>query len=144
MLLWNRIRSHTLGFNKGTKINDIMNECRVPREEGSEPHITIMVVIPGKYKDALSTLNVAKTDAKGWAVTHSQLLLFLTQECYVLSFKMTGSYLTLRTMSFDRKNLYENPDMSPNEVMEACDDIQGILTPQYLLKQLIRMLIKGC
>ena len=41
-------------LNKGTTIDGIMNECRVPREEGLEPHITIMVGYPWEIrKDAL-------------------------------------------------------------------------------------------
>ena len=69
-------------LNKGTKINDIMNECRIPREEGLEPHITIMVGYPWETRqDALKTLNVAKTMMqKGWAVTLQSTLLFLIQE----------------------------------------------------------------
>ena len=50
-------------LNKGTKIDDIMNECRIPREEGLEPHITIMVGYPWETRqDALKHVECGQND----------------------------------------------------------------------------------
>ena len=90
-------------LNKGTKIEDIMNECRIPREEGLEPHITIMVGYPWETRqDALSTLNVAKTlMQKGWAVTLQSTVVipYPGSKLYAEAIRMVGLELTQMTTS---------------------------------------------
>ena len=58
-------------LNKGTTVNGILSESKVLRQEGIEPHITIMVGYPWETKkEALNTLNLAKTlMQKGWVST---------------------------------------------------------------------------
>ena len=89
-------------LNKGTTIEGIVNECKVPREEGLEPHITIMVGYPWETrKDALSTLNLAKMlMEKGWAITLQSTLSFLIRElnCMLKRWRMDGSVLIRRIM----------------------------------------------
>jgi anaerobic magnesium-protoporphyrin IX monomethyl ester cyclase len=133
-------------LNKGTKIDDIMNECRIPREEGLEPHITIMVGYPwGTRQDALSTLNVAKTMMqKGWAVTLQSTVVIPYPGSKLYAEALKNGWFRIDPKDYDRFDMKEpvlsTPDMTPEEVMKLCDEIYKVfLTPQYMLKQLVRI-----
>ena len=133
-------------LNKGTKIHDIMNECRIPREEGLEPHITIMVGYPWETRqNALSTLNVAKTMMqKGWAVTLQSTIVIPYPGSKLYAEALKNGWFRVDPKDYERFDMKEpvmnTPDMTPEEVMKLCDEIYKVfLTPQYILKQLIRI-----
>jgi radical SAM superfamily enzyme YgiQ (UPF0313 family) len=133
-------------LNKGTKIDDIMNECRIPREEGLEPHITIMVGYPWETRqDALSTLNVAKTlMQKGWAVTLQSTVVIPYPGSKLYAEALKNGWFRVDPKDYERFDMKEPvmtaPDMTPEEVMKLCDEIYKVfLTPQYMLKQLVRI-----
>ena len=133
-------------LNKGTKIEDIMNECRIPREEGLEPHITIMVGYPWETRrDALSTLNAAKTMMqKGWAVTLQSTVVIPYPGSKLYAEALKNGWFRVDPKDYERFDMKEpvmtTPDMSPEEVMKLCDEIYKVfLTPQYMLKQLVRI-----
>ncbi|MGD0644134.1 MAG: radical SAM protein [Candidatus Bathyarchaeia archaeon] len=133
-------------LNKGTKINDIMNECKIPREEGLEPHITIMVGYPWETRqNALSTLNVAKTMMlKGWAVTLQSTVVIPYPGSKLYAEALKNGWFRVDPKDYERFDMKEpvmtTPDMTPEEVMKLCDEIYKVfLTPQYMLKQLVRI-----
>jgi anaerobic magnesium-protoporphyrin IX monomethyl ester cyclase len=133
-------------LNKGTKIEDIMNECRIPREEGLEPHITIMVGYPWETRqDALSTLNVAKTMMqKGWAVTLQSTVVIPYPGSKLYAEALKNGWFRVDPKDYERFDMKEpvlsTPDMTPEEVMKLCDEIYKVfLTPRYMLKQLVRI-----
>ncbi len=133
-------------LNKGTTIEGIMNECRVPREEGLEPHITIMVGYPWeKRQDALSTLEAAKTMMqKGWAVTLQSTVVIPYPGSKLYAEALKNGWFRVDPQDYERFDMKEpvmtTPDMAPEEVMRLCDEIYKVfLTPQYLLKQLVRI-----
>ena len=133
-------------LNKGTKIDDIMNECRIPREEGLEPHITIMVGYPWETRqDALSTLNVAKTlMQKGWAVTLQSTVVIPYPGSKLYAEALKNGWFRVDPKDYERFDMKEpvmaTPDMTPEEIMKLCDEIYKVfLTPQYMFKQLIRV-----
>jgi radical SAM superfamily enzyme YgiQ (UPF0313 family) len=133
-------------LNKGTQIDDIMNECRIPREEGLEPHITIMVGYPWETRqDALSTLNVAKTlMQKGWVVTLQSTVVIPYPGSKLYAEALKNGWFRVDPKDYERFDMKEpvmnTPDMTPEEVMKLCDEIYKVfLTPQYMLKQLIRI-----
>ncbi len=133
-------------LNKGTKIGDIMNECRIPREEGLEPHITIMVGYPWETRqDALSTLNVAKTMMqKGWAVTLQSTVVIPYPGSKLYDEALKNGWFRVDPKDYERFDMKEpvmtTPDMTPEEVMKLCDEIYKVfLTPQYMLKQIVRI-----
>ena len=133
-------------LNKGTKIGDIMNECRIPQEEGLEPHITIMVGYPWETRqDALSTLNVAKTMMqKGWAFTLQSTVVIPYPGSKLYAEALTNGWFRVDPKDYERFDMKEpvmtTPDMTPEEVMKLCDEIYKVfLTPQYMLKQLVRI-----
>jgi len=133
-------------LNKGTKIDSIMNECRIPREEGLEPHITIMVGYPWETRqDALSTLNVAKTlMQKGWAVTLQSTVVIPYPGSKLYAEALKNGWFRVDPKDYELFDMKEpvmrTPDMTPEEVMKLCDEIYKVfLTPQYMLKQLVRI-----
>ncbi len=133
-------------LNKGTTIDGIMHECRVPREEGLEPHITIMVGYPWETRqDALSTLNVAKTlMQKGWAITLQSTVVIPYPGSKLYAQALENSWFRVDPQDYERFDMKEpvmtTPDMTPEEVMQLCDQIYKVfLTPQYMLKQLVRI-----
>lgn len=133
-------------LNKGTKIADIMNESRIPREEGLEPHITIMVGYPWETRqDAMSTLNVAKTMMqKGWAVTLQSTVVIPYPGSKLYAEALKNGWFRVDPKDYERFDMKEpvmtTPDLTPKEVMKLCDEIYKVfLTPQYMLKQLVRI-----
>jgi anaerobic magnesium-protoporphyrin IX monomethyl ester cyclase len=133
-------------LNKGTTIDGILNECRIPREEGLEPHITIMVGYPWETRqEALSTLSVARIlMQKGWAITLQSTVVIPYPGSKLYAEALKNGWLRVDPKDYERFDMKEpvmnTPDMSPEEVMKLCDEIYKVfLTPRYLLKQLTRV-----
>ena len=133
-------------LNKGTTVEGIINECRVPREEGLEPHITIMVGYPWETRqDALSTLNLAKMlMEKGWAVTLQSTIVIPYPGTKLYAEALENGWFRVDPKDYDRFDMKEpvlsTPDMAPEEVMKICDEIYKVfLSPKYMLKQLVRI-----
>jgi anaerobic magnesium-protoporphyrin IX monomethyl ester cyclase len=133
-------------LNKGTTVEGIVNECRVPREEGLEPHITIMVGYPWETrKDALGTLNLAKTlMEKGWATTLQSTIVIPYPGSKLYTQALENGWFRIDPKDYGRFDMKEpvlrTPDMAPEEVMKICDEIYKVfLSPKYMLKQLVRI-----
>lgn len=133
-------------LNKGTTIEGIMNECRLPSEEGLEPHITIMVGYPWETrKEALSTLEVAKTlMQKGWALTLQSTIVIPYPGSKLYKEALNNGWFRVDPEDYERFDMKEpvmtTADMAPEEVMKLCDEIYKVfLTPKYMLKQLTRI-----
>ncbi len=133
-------------LQKGTKIDRIISECKTAREQGLEPHITIMVGYPWESRDnALQTVKLAKMlMIKGWAVT--------LQSTIVIPYPGTRLYSEAKEKGWFRINpddynkfdmsvpVLKTPDMEPDDVIMICDDIYKIfLEPRYIFHQLTRM-----
>jgi anaerobic magnesium-protoporphyrin IX monomethyl ester cyclase len=133
-------------LNKGTDINKIMTECQLPRKEGLEPHITIMVGYPWETRqDALKTVNVAKTlMQKGWAITLQSTVVIPYPGSKLYTEALNNGWFRINPTDYDRFDMKEpvltTPDMTAEEVMKLCDEIYKVfLTPKYMLKQLTRI-----
>jgi radical SAM superfamily enzyme YgiQ (UPF0313 family) len=133
-------------LNKGTTINNILNECKIPRREGLEPHVTIMVGYPWETRqEALSTLNVAKTlMQKGWAVTLQSTIVTPYPGSKLYAQALENGWFRVDPKDYERFDMKEpvmtTPDMTPQEVMNLCDEVYKVfLTPQYMFRQLIRI-----
>ena len=133
-------------LNKGTTVEGIVNECRVPREEGLEPHITIMVGYPWETREnALSTLNLAKMlMEQGWAVTLQSTIVIPYPGTRLYAEALENGWFRIDPKEYDRFDMKEpvlsTPDMTPEEVMKICNEIYKVfLSPKYMLKQLVRI-----
>ena len=133
-------------LNKGTTVEGIINECRVPQEEGLEPHITIMVGYPWEKKvDALSTLKLAKMlMEKGWATTLQSTIVIPYPGTRLYDEALRKGWFRINPKDYERFDMKEpvlsTPDMTPEEVLKLCNEIYRVfLSPKYVLKQLFRM-----
>ncbi|MDR1992286.1 MAG: B12-binding domain-containing radical SAM protein [Nitrososphaerota archaeon] len=133
-------------LNKGTVIKNIIDECRIPQKAGLEPHITLMVGYPWEtYQDAQNTLNVAKKlMQKGWAVTLQSTVVIPYPGSKLYTEALKNDWFRIDPKDYERFDMKEpvmkTPDMTPEEVMMLCDEIYKVfLTPQYMLKQLVRI-----
>ena len=133
-------------LNKGTTIENIMNESKIPRKEGLEPHITIMVGYPWETRqEALSTLNVAKKLMQsGSAVTLQSTIVIPYPGSKLYAEALKNGWFRVDPKDYERFDMKEpvmtTPDMTPEEVMKLCDEIYKVfLTPKYMLKQLVRI-----
>jgi anaerobic magnesium-protoporphyrin IX monomethyl ester cyclase len=133
-------------LNKGTTIDGIMKECRIPREEGLEPHITIMVGYPWETrKEASSTLDIAKAlMQKGWAVTLQSTVVIPYPGSKLYAEALKNDWFRFDPKEYERFDMKEpvltTPDMTPEDVMNLCDEIYKVyLTPRFMLKQATRI-----
>jgi anaerobic magnesium-protoporphyrin IX monomethyl ester cyclase len=133
-------------LNKGTSVEGIIEECRVCREEGLEPHITIMVGYPWETReDALNTLNLARMlMERGWAVTLQSTIVIPYPGTKLYDEALENGWFRVDPKDYDRFDMKEPvlsaPDMSAEEVMRVCDEIYRVfLSPKYMLKQLVRI-----
>jgi anaerobic magnesium-protoporphyrin IX monomethyl ester cyclase len=133
-------------LNKGTMVDSIVSECGIARRERLEPHITIMVGYPWETRqDALSTLKVARTlMQKGLAVTLQSTVVIPYPGSKLYEEALKNGWFRVDPKEYERFDMKEpvlaTPDMTPEEVMELCDEIYRVfLTPQYMIRQLVRI-----
>jgi radical SAM superfamily enzyme YgiQ (UPF0313 family) len=133
-------------LNKGVAVENIVRECRVAREEGLEPHITIMVGYPWESReDALRTLKLAKRlMEKGWAVTLQSTIVIPYPGTELYSEALKNNWFRIDPKDYDcfdmKEPVLSTLDMAPEEVMKICDEIYRVfLSPKYMLKHLIRI-----
>lgn len=133
-------------LNKGTKVEGIIEECRIAREEGLEPHITIMIGYPWETRgEALGTLNLAKTLMEnGWAVTLQSTVVIPYPGTKLYCESLENGWFRIDPKDYDRFDMKEpvllTPDMKPEEVMVICDGIYKVfLSPKYVLSHLARV-----
>jgi radical SAM superfamily enzyme YgiQ (UPF0313 family) len=131
-------------LNKGTTVEGIVNECRISREEGLEPHITIMVGYPWETrKDALTTLELSKMlMKKNWAVTLQSTIVIPYPGTKLYAEALENGWFRFDPQDYDRFDMKEpilnTSDMTPDKIMEICDEIYRVfLSPKYVLRQLM-------
>jgi radical SAM superfamily enzyme YgiQ (UPF0313 family) len=127
-------------------VDGIISECQVARDEGLEPHITIMVGYPWETrKDALGTLDLAKMlMEKGWATTLQSTIVTPYPGSRLYAQALENGWFRINPKDYDRFDMKEpvlnTPDMSPEEVLKVCDEIYKVfLSPKYVFKQLTRI-----
>ena len=126
-------------LDKGTKVEDIINGCKIAKEAGLDVHLTIMVGYPWETReDALKTLKLAShLMLKGYA--------HLLQSTVVVPYPGTPLYEEAVKNnwlkpdpkdyeSFDMAEpVFKCPDMSSQDIMDMCNGIYRIfLHPKYL------------
>jgi len=133
-------------LNKGIRVEDIVKECRVAREEGIEPHITIMVGYPWETReDAKRTLKLARMlMEKGWAISLQSTVVMPYPGTRLYEEALENGWFRVDPKDYDcfdmTQPVLNTVDMEPEEVMKTCDDIYRVfLSPRYMFKQLIRI-----
>jgi radical SAM superfamily enzyme YgiQ (UPF0313 family) len=133
-------------LNKGTKVEGIIEECKVAVEEGLEPHITIMIGYPWETRDnALATLKLARMLMEnGRAVTLQSTIIMPYPGTKLYDEALENKWFRVDPKNYDCFDMAEpvlnTLDMAPDEIMKICDEIYKVfLSPKYILKHLIRM-----
>ncbi len=127
-------------LNKGIQVEDITAGCRMAKEAGLEPHLTVMVGYPWESReDAEATVALAKElFNKGYADT--------LQATIVVPYPGTPLFDECKKNDWLRTNKWEDYDMrggvmrSPMSDMEIKELTQGLyrvfFTPRYVLRKM--------
>jgi len=133
-------------LNKGVTVEDIVKECRVAREGGIEPHITIMVGYPWETReDALRTMRLTRMLMKrGWAVTLQSTIVMPYPGTRMYNEAISNGWFRADPKDYDRFDMTEpvlkTPDMESEEVIRICDEIyKAFLSPKYVLQHVMRI-----
>lgn len=145
-------------INKGIKVNDIIEGCKMAKKAGLDPHITCMIGYPWEsYSDAKKTLDLAKyLFNKGFVDT--------LQATIVVPYPKTGLYQQCKKnkwLKYDNIDGWEHYDMrenvmisklSGNEIKELTSGLYKIyFSPRYMLRKItsirniadVRFVIRG-
>jgi len=126
-------------INKNLTTEQIIESCKLAREEGLFPHITIMFGYPWEdYSDALNTLNLGKSLLKkGYAYTMQATIVIpypgsrLFDEC-----KRNGWLKTLDWDRYDMKEPIMSVNFSEEKLMNLVQEIYKIaFNPEFLLNR---------
>lgn len=133
-------------LNKGLTVKDIVDGCRMARQAGLEPHITVMVGYPWENRDdALNTLRLAKMlTGKGWAVTLQSTIVMPYPGTKMYDAALKNRWFRINPKDYERFDMTEpvikTADMEPEEVVKICDEIYRVfLSPKYIFKSLVRV-----
>ncbi len=128
-------------LNKGTKVEEIVNACRMAKRVGLNPHLTIMMGYPWETReDAQRTVNLVKEIfKKGWADTLQATIVIpypgtpLFEEC-----KNNG---WLRTEDWNRYDMREpimKCPMRDEEIKSLIQDLYEVFfAPSYVVRRLL-------
>ncbi len=128
-------------INKGTKVEDIPNACRMAKKAGLDPHLTVMMGYPWEMKtDALRTVKLAhEIFKKGWAETLQATIVIpypgtpLFREC-----KENGWLVTEDWDRYDMREPVMRCPMTAQEIKELTQELYRVfLTPGYVLRRLL-------
>jgi len=128
-------------INKGIKVSDVINGCRMAKKAGLEPHLTVMIGFPWETKeDAKRTVNLAKKIFKqGYADTLQATIVvpypgtLLFKEC-----QAEGWLTTQDWDEYDMRQPVMKTAMSKADIKQATQELYRIfLTPRYILRRLL-------
>lgn len=127
-------------LKKGINVQDIINGCRMAKQAGLSPHLTIMVGYPWETKkDALRTVKLAQDlFSKGWADTLQATIVIpypgtpLFEKC-----KEQGLLVIDDWAEYDMKRPVMKTPMSQKDIMEITRHIYRIFfNPKYVVRRL--------
>lgn len=130
-------------IQKNVKVEEIIDSCRLARQAGLYPHITIMFGYPWEtYEEALNTLNLGKwLLRKGFAYTMQATVVIpypgspLFQEC-----KQNGWLRTLDWDSYDMKQPMMQTPISDGKLMDFVQQMYKIsFQPEFILRKLFSL-----
>ncbi len=127
-------------INKGTKVEDISNACRMAKKAGLDPHLTVMMGYPWEVKnDAMQTVKLARDILKkGWADTLQATIVIpypgtpLFREC-----REKGWLITEDWDRYDMREPVMKCPMTAQEIKELTQELYRVfITPRYVMRRL--------
>ena len=135
-------RQETLDrINKGIRVNDIVDGCKMAKRAGLEPHLTVMVGYPWETKeDVVTTIELAKDlFRKGYADTLQATIVIpypgtpLFKHCYENDLLYNQEW-----EDYDMRKAVIKTGLSEEDIREASQQLYRVFfTPTYILKRLI-------
>lgn len=126
-------------LQKGTKISEIIDGCRMAKKGGLMPHLTVMVGYPWESEaDAKRTLNLAKDlFEKGWADSLQATVVIpypgtpLFKEC-----QENGWLASQNWDDYDMTRPIMKTKVKPERIMELSRSLYGLaFRPKFLARQ---------
>jgi len=127
-------------INKGIRVSDITEGCRMAKEAGLDPHLTIMVGYPWETKeDALATVGLARDMfRRGHADTLQATMVVpypgtpLFREC-----EDSGMLSTKEWDDYDMRQLVMKTSLSEDDVKDLTQCLyRTFFTPRYAIRKL--------
>ncbi|MBI9030483.1 radical SAM protein [bacterium] len=128
-------------LDKGIKVEDVASACKMAKEAGLNPHLTVMMGHPWETKeDAQNTINLAKhIFKKGWADTLQGTIMVpypgtpLFDEC-----KENGWLRTEDWDEYDMRQPIMKCPMTDEDIKELTQQLYKIfLSPNYIFRKLV-------
>ncbi len=130
-------------LNKGIKVKDITNGCRLAKKAGLDPHITSMIGYPWEsYKQAMNTIQMAKElFSNGWVDT--------LQATIVIPYPGTQLYKECKKNKwliydgpkdwphYDMREPVMKSPLKPSDVKKLTRELyKSFFTPRYVLRKI--------
>lgn len=128
-------------INKGMKVSDITDGCKMAKMAGLEPHLTVMIGFPWETKeDAIRTIKLAKQLFKqGYADTLQATIAIpypgtpLFNECRERDLLSTQDW-----DDYDMRQTVMKTPMSEKDIKQSTQELYKIFfTPRYILRRLL-------
>lgn len=128
-------------LNKGVKVEQITETCRMAKAAGLEPHITVMVGYPWETKeDAFATIQVAKEMFKKGYIDSLQATIVVPYPGTPMfeESRRSGWLITEDWDRYDMKESVWKSSVSSADVLKLTQDLyRAALTPNFLFRKLL-------
>jgi radical SAM superfamily enzyme YgiQ (UPF0313 family) len=135
---------HTLDkINKGVKVHQIANACKLAKQTGLDPHLTCMIGYPWEtQEDAQRTIDYARMifDA-GWADTLQATIVIPYPGTCLYEQAVENEWLrTTDWARFDMKEPVLKTDMPPEQVVAMTQQLYKLfVSPKYIMRKLTQI-----
>jgi radical SAM superfamily enzyme YgiQ (UPF0313 family) len=130
--------------NKGLKVEDIVNSCKIAKEAGLTVHITIMFGYPNASREEeLQTFRLArKLMENGYADTLQSTLLIPYPGTGLYRKAVENGWLRFSPGEWNHWDMSEpilkSDDVSPEEIKKLCDETYKLFwSPKYIFRKLL-------
>lgn len=133
-------------LNKGIKVKDILEGCKMAKKAGLTVHLTMIVGYPWETKeDALKTFRLAKMLMQTGKADLLQATVLIPYPGTTLwKEAVENDWLLFDKEDYERYDMREpvlkTKNSNPDEIAQICEKIYTIfLTPNYIFRRFIKM-----
>ncbi len=127
-------------INKGIKVNDIVEGCKMAKRARLEPHLTIMVGYPWETReDVIATIELAKDlFNKGYADTLQATIVIPYPGTPLLRYCQENDLLSTQEWdNYDMRQVVMKTTLTDKDIKEASQRLyEAFFTPRYALRKL--------
>lgn len=134
-------------INKNSKVEEIVEGCRLASNAGLDVQLTIMIGYPWETReDALRTLNLAKDlMSRGYAEMLQSTVVVPYPGTPLHKEAVEKGWIRFEDpQAWERYDMTEPvlnaPDMEPTEILRICSDVyKNFMTPRFMIRQLLKI-----